>query len=327
MQNEKGGDWMKIYRILFLLIILMFLSNGSMAQDIQGKSDKKQYNIGDVMELTFSIPFQKGQRVDLIYNRSNNDTLELRSTNVDTIHDAGKSFLQCRQTYMGFVPGIVALGDSVLVRYSADSNETFVRIQPAEVEILQYPIDTVKAEIKDIKPLMEEPFHIKEILPLIYLFGGIAVLIVGLYFLIKYLKNRPQETKSQNVKKISIPPHIKALQSLEELRLKRLSEQGLKKQYYSELGEIIWIYLEERFSITACEMTTEEIIEQMKGCSEISNSDFENLKKVFATADLVKFAKYESDDFADKNAWNLSKEFVNNTTVEQNTQHKNDESD
>lgn len=298
----------------------MFLSLESIGQEIQTKSDKKQYNIGDVIELTFSVPIQKGQHVDLIYNKENSDTLELQSTKIDTVQNNGKTFLACKQTYMGFIPGVIALGDSVLVRYSVDTNETILRLQPAEIEILQYQIDTLKTEIKDIKPLVEEPFSIKEILPLIYLILGIVALIVGLYFLVRYLRNRPKEDKPQIVQKKQIPPHIKALKSLEDLRLKRLSEQGLKKQYYSELSEIVWIYLEERFSITACEMTTEEILEQMKMYSEISTSDFENLKKMFFISDLVKFAKYESDDFADKNAWNVSKDFVNNTTVEPNIQ-------
>lgn len=311
---------MKRCGILFLLIASMFLSLESIGQEIQTKSDKKQYNIGDVIELTFSVPIQKGQHVDLIYNKENSDTLELQSTKIDTVQNNGKTFLACKQTYMGFIPGVIALGDSVLVRYSVDTNETILRLQPAEIEILQYQIDTLKTEIKDIKPLVEEPFSIKEILPLIYLILGIVALIVGLYFLVKYLRNRPKEDKPQIVQKKQIPPHIKALKSLEDLRLKRLSEQGLKKQYYSELSEIVWIYLEERFSITACEMTTEEILEQMKMYSEISTSDFENLKKMFFISDLVKFAKYESDDFADKNAWNVSKDFVNNTTIEPNIQ-------
>ena len=311
---------MKRCGILFLLIASMFLSLESIGQEIQTKSDKEQYNIGDVIELTFSVPIQKGQHVDLIYNKENSDTLELQSTKIDTVQNNGKTFLACKQTYMGFIPGVIALGDSVLVRYSVDTNETILRLQPAEIEILQYQIDTLKTEIKDIKPLVEEPFSIKEILLLIYLILGIVALIVGLYFLVKYLRNRPKEDKPQIVQKKQIPPHIKALKSLEDLRLKRLSEQGLKKQYYSELSEIVWIYLEERFSITACEMTTEEILEQMKMYSEISTSDFENLKKMFFISDLVKFAKYESDDFADKNAWNVSKDFVNNTTIEPNIQ-------
>lgn len=311
---------MKRCGILLLLIASMFLSLESIGQEIQTKSDKKQYNIGDVIELTFSVPIQKGQHVDLIYNKENSDTLELQSTKIDTVQNNGKTFLACKQTYMGFIPGVIALGDSVLVRYSVDTNETILRLQPAEIEILQYQIDTLKTEIKDIKPLVEEPFSIKEILPLIYLILGIVALIVGLCFLVRYLRNRLKEDKPQIVQKKQIPPHIKALKSLEDLRLKRLSEQGLKKQYYSELSEIVWIYLEERFSITACEMTTEEILEQMKRCSEISVSDFENLKKMFDISDLVKFAKYESDDFADKNAWNVSKDFVNNTTIEPNIQ-------
>lgn len=311
---------MKRSGILFLLIASMFLSHESIGQGIQTKSDKKQYNIGDVIELTFSVPIQKGQHVDLIYNKENSDTLELQSTKIDTVQNKGETFLACKQTYMGFIPGVIALGDSVLVRYSADTNETIVRLQPAEIEILQYQIDTLKTEIKDIKPLVEEPFSIKEVLPLIYLILGIVALIIGLYFLVKYLRNRPKEDKPQIVQKKQIPPHIKALKSLEDLRLKRLSEQGLKKQYYSELSEIVWIYLKERFLITACEMTTEEILEQMKRCSEISTSDFENIKKMFDISDLVKFAKYESDDFADKNAWKVSKDFVNNTTIEPNTQ-------
>ena len=311
---------MKRCGMLFFLIVSMFLSLESIGQEIQTKSDKKQYNIGDVIELTFSVPIKKGQHVDLIYNKENSDTLELQSTKIDTVQNNGKTFLACKQTYMGFIPGVIALGDSVLVRYSVDTNETILRLQPAEIEILQYQIDTLKTEIKDIKPLVEEPFSIKEILPLIYLILGIVALIVGLYFLVSYLRNRPKEDKPQIVQKKQIPPHIKALKSLEDLRLKRLSEQGLKKQYYSELSEIVWIYLEERFSITACEMTTEEILEQMKRCSEISVSDFENLKKMFDISDLVKFAKYESDDFADKNAWNVSKDFVNNTTIEPNIQ-------
>ena len=311
---------MKRCGILFLRIAAMFLSLESIGQEIQTKSDKKQYNIGDVIELTFSVPIQKGQHDDLIYNKENSDTLELQSTKIDTVQNNGKTFLACKQTYMGFIPGVIALGDSVLVRYSVDTNETILRLQPAEIEILQYQIDTLKTEIKDIKPLVEEPFSIKEILPLIYLILGIVALIVGLYFLVRYLRNRPKEDKPQIVQKKQIPPHIKALKSLEDLRLKRLSEQGLKKQYYSELSEIVWIYLEERFSITACEMTTEEILEQMKMYSEISTSDFENLKKMFFISDLVKFAKYESDDFADKNAWNVSKDFVNNTTIEPNIQ-------
>jgi asparagine synthetase B (glutamine-hydrolysing) len=89
------------------------------------------------------------------------------------------------------IRGDSSLGDSLFVMTAVDTGMMITRVQPVEIEILQYPIDTLKAEVKDIKPLLEEPFHIREILPLIYLILGIAAAIVGLYFLIKYLRNRP----------------------------------------------------------------------------------------------------------------------------------------
>ncbi len=311
---------MKKYGLLFLFIVSLFYPTETKSQEIVSKSDKKQYNIGDRIELSFKIPFQEGKQSDLVYNRANTDTLELQQTKIDTIQENGKAFLAYKQTYMSFVPGLVNLGDSLFVMTAVDTGMIITRVKPVEIEILQYPIDTLKTEIKDIKPLLEEPFHIREILPLIYLILGIAAAIVGLYFLIKYLKNRPVETKPQTKPKEIIPPHLKALEALEELRLKRLGEQGFKKEYYSELTEIVRTYLEERFSIFAKEMTTEEIVEQMKHCKEIPLSDLENLNSMFSTADLVKFAKYSPDDFCDKKSWNQSKDFVDNTTINTNAQ-------
>lgn len=311
---------MKKYRLLFLFAITLFCFNKANSQDIIPTTDKKQYNIGDRIELNFKIPFQEGKQTDLIYNRANTDTLELQQTKIDTIQENGKAFLAYKQTYMSFIPGLLNLGDSLFVMTAVDTGMMITRVQPVEIEILQYPIDTLKAEVKDIKPLLEEPFHIREILPLIYLILGIAAAIVGLYFLIKYLRNRPVESKPQEVKKETTPPHIKALKALEELRLKRLGEQGFKKQYYSELTEIVRTYLEERFSIFAKEMTTEEIVEQMRHCKEITIADLENLNSMFSTADLVKFAKYSPDDFCDRKSWNQSKDFVDNTTINSNTQ-------
>ena len=146
-------------------------------------------------------------------------------------------------------------------------------------------------------------------LPIIYVVLIVVALAAGLYFFVKYWKRRPKETKPQEQPKVIIPAHIKALQSLEDLRLKRLSEQGLKKQYYSELCEIIWTYFEERFCINATELTSEEIK------SEIASQDINMIEEIFTTADLVKFAKALPDEMTDKKVWNLAKDFVNDTTV------------
>ena len=222
---------------------------------------------------------------------------------------------------MSFIPGLRNVGDSLSVICESKNGEKQYKILPSQIEILQYPIDTTKTEIKDIKSRLEEPFSIKEVLPLIYLFLIILALTGIMYFVIRYLKNRPVETVEQKKPEVYVAPHIIALQSLVVLRLKRLSEQGLKKQYYSELCEILWTYLEGRFAISAHEMTTQQIDEQMKRCSEIDNENFAKAHKLFATADLVKFAKYQPDQITDQNMWNLAIGFVNSTKQVENPQN------
>ena len=110
--------------------------------------------------------------------------------------------------------------------------------------------------------------------------------------------------------------HIKALQSLEDLSKKKLSEQNLQKQYYTEMTEIIWVYLEERFRIFASEMTSSDILSQVKLNNSISQNNYSLLEKIFTTSDLVKFAKYETNQMIDKNTLLDAKEFVINTKEE-----------
>lgn len=312
---------MKKQIILFLLYSMLLCCAGLSAQNIRSESDKKQYNIGDVIELKFRVPFVQGEHQKLINEFPNTDSLELQATLTDTLKEAGKTFLQYSRRYMSFIPGVRNVGDSLYVRCESKSGEKVYKILPTQIEVLQYPIDTAKTEIKDIKSQIEEPFSIKEVLPLIYAILVIAALTVGMYFVMRYLKNRPVETVEQKKPEIYVAPHIIALQNLEDLRLKRLSEQGLKKQYYSELCEILWTYLEGRFTISAHEMTTQQIDEQMKHCSEIDNENFAKAHKLFATADLVKFAKYQPDQITDQNMWNLAIGFVNNTKQVENPQN------
>lgn len=305
-------------KITFFAIVALCCGLQVAGQNINATIDKKQYDIGDAIYFKFRVPFEKGENQDLFYTRENSDTLELQATKTDTIGTGGKTFLEYTQKYMSFVPGVVSVGDSLFVRRQNAKQDSLYKVSPCQVEVLQYSVDTTKAEIKDIKGIKQEPFSFKEVLPVIYVVVILIALAAGLYFFVRYWKHRPKETKPQEQPKVIIPAHIKALQSLEDLRLKRLSEQGLKKQYYSELCEIIWTYFEERFCINATELTSEEILSKAKAKSEIASQDISMIEEIFTTADLVKFAKALPDEPTDKKVWNLAKDFVNDTTAKEN---------
>ena len=87
-----------------------------------------------------------------------------------------------------------------------------------------------------------------------------------------------------------------------------------QKTYYTELTDTLRQYIEERFGFNAMEMTTTEIIYTLheKGDKKM----IDELKSLFETADLVKFAKYETlINENDKNLVNAIN-FIDQTKIE-----------
>ena len=87
-----------------------------------------------------------------------------------------------------------------------------------------------------------------------------------------------------------IPPHQKALSSIEELKNGNVDGNVNFKEYYTQLTDAIRVYIEERFGFSAMEMTSSEIIERLR--QENDGEKMQELVNLFETADLVKFAKY-----------------------------------
>lgn len=307
---------MKLKNIIILILFTIIGLNTLQSQTIIGISDKKSYNIGDRIELTFKVPFDSTPQT-LIVNKANSDSLELQSTKIDTITENNKKYLRYKQYYTSFISGEKTIGEELFVKIG-DNDDKILAVLPVKIQILEYPIDTNKIEIKDIKPIQEERFTIKEILPIIYVLLALIVIGVGMYFLIKYMKNRQRNIETPEIieEKPAIPPHIKALQLLEELSTKQLCEHNLQKQYYTNLTEILWVYLEERFKIYASEMTSSEILSQVKLNNTISQYDLSILERIFTTSDLVKFAKYQTNPIVDKTTIKEAREFVINTKEE-----------
>ncbi len=308
---------MKIQKIIFVVLLSLITTTFLNAQNIKGVVEKRTYDIGDRIEFAFKVPYDAKQPQTLIVGKNSSDSLELQTTIIDTIKENDKQYLFYKQYYTSFLSGVRNIGEGVAVKIG-NSTDKIIEIIPAEIEILQFPIDTTKIEIKDIKPVLEEKFTFKELLPIIYVLLGLIILGVIIYLLKRYIDKRNKNIETPEIVKADpkIPPHIKALQLLEDLPKKRLSEQKLQKQYYTELTEIIWVYLEERFGIFASEMTSTQILSQVKLNNNISQNNYSILERIFNTSDLVKFAKYETEQITDKNILANAKEFVVNTKEE-----------
>jgi hypothetical protein len=163
-----------------------------------------------------------------------------------------------------------------------------------------------KGEIKDIKPPMSAPWLFEDFLPYLIALVIVAALAGGFYYY--WRKKKQKEDVLANIK-IIIPPHREALSALRVLEEKKLWQQGLVKQYYSEVTEIIRHFFERRWGIIALELTTDEILLQMKHLPDALKV-WKEMETFFITADLVKFAKYEPSPAEHENEMRSAYEIV-----------------
>jgi len=91
-------------------------------------------------------------------------------------------------------------------------------------------------------------------------------------------------------------------------------QKGDPKEYYTELTDVVRIYIHERFGFNAMEKTSAEIIDYLQESKD--KEAIEDLRQLFMTADLVKFAKYAP--MLNENDMNLvtAIEFINRTKME-----------
>jgi hypothetical protein len=102
------------------------------------------------------------------------------------------------------------------------------------------------------------------------------------------------------------------LEELNKLREEKLWQQGNVKLYFTQLTDIIRMYIERRYSINAMEFTTDEILSS--ACITSLDAGIVNkLRFTLTTADMVKFAK--GQPLASENELSMSNsyDFINET--------------
>lgn len=152
------------------------------------------------------------------------------------------------------------------------------------------PIDTTKGPT-DIKMPYAAPVTLKEVIP--YILGIIlagAILFLVLYSIKRKKRNLPVFSRPPKPKE---PAHVVALRELDRIKEEKLWQKEKIKTFYSEITEVLRIYIEDRFEIPAMEQTTDEILTQFRNRKELlGEKSLTNLSQILTLADLVKFAKY-----------------------------------
>ena len=155
--------------------------------------------------------------------------------------------------------------------------------------LVYYPNVKEGQELFDIKAPREIPFNYWILV--YWAIGGIIALTL-IYYLAKYLRKKPVAKSEKNIEP-KIPPGEWALQKLDELEAAKLWEAGKTKRYYSELVDILRVYLERKFALKAMESTADELILKMKPL--VGDEDlFRSIKQSLQLSALVKYARHRS---------------------------------
>jgi len=272
-------------RFLAIIFLLINIASGSFAQGVRltARTNTGTYPIGSWIDVLVSgksdaaidsiVPMIKDSVgfFEVIATKRQGADLQwlIRLTTIDS----GKAFLppiEFNYKVKSDTSVHKAFTNSLLL------NITGVAIDP-------------KGNIKDIKPPMSAPWLFEDILPYLIALIILAAIAVGYYY---YWRKMKAKKDILDDVKVVIPPHREALTALRVLEEKKLWQQGLIKEYYSEITEIIRRFFERRWNIIALEMTTDEILVQMKHIPE-ALLVWKEIDSFFLTADLVKFAKYQ----------------------------------
>lgn len=304
----------------FILSFLLCAVASAQEYSAKAKLDSMHILIGDHLNVHLEVTAPKGKTVfipqlnDKILEEAEAPFEWISNSKFDTIMNQNSYVLKQTITITAFDSGSYAF--PAIPIFDRDS-QIVAQTNPLFFVVSTVAVDTTAA-IKDIKDISKMYFSFHELWLYVkeyalFIIAGLLVIGLIIYAIWRYIKKKQAQKPQPVVKpKPKIKPHITALKELEKLRQKKLCEQGRTKEYYSELIDIMRIYINEQWSIDAMEMVTSEIIEALK-TTEIHEEVSKKLHQSCSVADLVKFAKYSplptDHDMTFKNC----KEFVERT--------------
>ncbi|HEX7412100.1 MAG TPA: hypothetical protein VF298_08180 [Bacteroidales bacterium] len=312
--------------LLVLILIMLSFTKPVISQTVQAtaKIDTAAISIGQQVWLHLNLTVPKKTKViwPILQDSLTSHVEIVRKSAIDTSVNGDYINYSQRLTITSFDSGAYTI-PPIGINYQL-GNDT--AMQHAFSQAVTFQVQTVKVDttqaIRDIKGPMEAPLTFAEIIPWLLAVVALALVIFLFWYYLKQRKNnKPFITLPRKPKQ---PAYQIALDSLDELKSRKLWQNGRIKEYYSDLTDILRLYIEDQFGIAAIEMTTDEILIAFVGKDGGTNL-LKRLRQILTTADLAKFAK--AQPIATENELSLQNaiEFIKETIpAEPSTEHNED---
>lgn len=252
---------------------------------IKAEVDKKVINIGEKINYKIEVTAGKNTEIETAVFSQTLGGLTIKDTRTSK-----RVFFAAAKIKYKYILTAYKNGEYIIPKITVKYKERNQNIwQKTETEEIKIKVESLfgagkpPLDVRDIKKPVRIPGR-----RLFWAgFFAAVVLVVLLFLRFMFVKKESAEKTIP-----ARPAHEIALEALEDLKRKNFIERKEIKKYYVGLSDIIRHYLENRFSIRAPEMTTEEFLIKVKQSKLLSSQHKSLLKDFLFHCDLVKFAKY-----------------------------------
>ena len=270
-------------RNIILIALLGLLSIDKVAAQsvtVEAKIDSLQILIGEQAKVQLQVAMDAKQHAIF---PAYTDTLVKGVEIIETVKP-DTQFLNDRQRMLITQEYVITSFDSALyylppIPVTVDGKE--YKSKALALKVYSIPVDTLHPDqFFGQKPVMKAPFAWEDWYGLISCsFLALPLLGLLIYLIVRIRDNKPK-----------LPPHQAAMKEIERIKTEKVWQKGRSKEYYTELTDTLRTYIKDRFGFNALEMTSSEIIDKLL---ELKDKEaISDLKELFQTADLVKFAKH-----------------------------------
>lgn len=303
---------MKKKLISFLLAVISLPMTAQV--NVEARIDSMQILIGQQTRVTVTTTTRQDAKVDFPSYRPTEyltpgvEVLNMSDVQVEPIDNGMAYFVR--------VYTLTSFDDSLyyLPPFSVQVNGKEYKSKSLALKVLTVDVDTLHVEqFFGPREVQDNPFLWSEWSPLFWLSVMMLLLLTLCYYL--YLRLRDNKPIISSIKLVKrLLPHQKAMKEIETIKAEKLVNSENSKEYYTKLTDTLRKYIEERYGFRAMEMTSSEIIEKLMATPD--QTALEELRQLFSTADLVKFAKYST--LINENDMNLVNaiDFINQTKQE-----------
>lgn len=303
---------MKRYFLLVLLLGMWMSNTFAQSVTVDAMIDSLQILIGEQAKITLEVSTDANRRAIFpIYKDTivrGVEVLDVAKPDTQYLNDRKRLLIKQQYTVTSFDSALYYLPP---MEVKVDSQSYFSKA--LALKVYSVPVDTLHPDqFFGPKSVMQPPFVWEDWYGVF--FRGAMLILIGflLFYLIRrFFDNKPIIRKVKLEPKL--PAHQLAMEEIARIKDEKIWQKGMSKEYYVQLTDAIRNYIKDRFGFNALEMTSSEIISKLL---EVKDKEaIRDLKSLFETADLVKFAKH--NPLMNENDANLVNaiDFINETKI------------